>query len=244
MKNLFPIMHNEGEPFSRKEKVLSFFYPDLCAACKEAGYRDLCPRCHEKMEQYFRPRRYLCQEGNGFADDMLALFPYDCIPAKKIMLAWKNHSFREFSRVMGHYLERASAQKCFFRGIDRVTFVPRQGFTRFLAGFDQAEQIAELVAHILGLPLERLLARKGFRPPQRKLSKEEREDNVRGVFHSTIPLQGETVLLVDDVVTTGASARECARILKRAGAQRVYVLSIAHPFPREDGDGGMKKEKL
>lgn len=231
MKKSFPIVNDLEKPLSFKERAFSFFYPDLCAACKAAGYRDLCPECRERMEAYFRPKRYLCKDGNGFADDMLALFPYDCVPMKKIMFSWKNHSYREYSRVIGHYLERACGQKCFFRGIDRVTYVPRQSFARFLAGFDQAEVIGGLVARILGLPLERLLDRKGVRLPQRRLAVEDRPANVRGVFHSIRPLQGETVLLVDDVVTSGASARECARILKKAGAQKVYVLSVAHPFP-------------
>ena len=131
---------------------------------------------------------------------------------------------------MGHYLERACGQKCFFHGIDRITYVPRQGFARFWAGFDQAEVIGGAVARILGLPLERLLTRKGVRLPQRSLPVASRPANVRGVFHPLCPLQGETVLLVDDVVTSGSSARECARILKGAGAQKVYVLSVAHPF--------------
>lgn len=224
-----PLGSQNNEAPSFWERALTFFFPDLCAACKTPGYRNLCPKCHAVMEEAFDPKTFLCYGGNGYADAMLALFPYDCKPVKKIIFSWKRDSFPEFSAVFSHYLERAVKKRSFYHGIDLITYVPRQNLSRFLIGFDQAEKLGKVTADVLGLPLEPLLLRKSFRPPQHKLPAERRIQNVSGVFSPARTLQGETILLVDDVVTGGSSARECARILKKAGAQKVYVLSFAHP---------------
>lgn len=93
---------------------------------------------------------------------------------------------------------------------------------------DQAECLARLFAALRGLSFEPLLKRQGRPRPQKKLSAAKRRANVVGTFAPLRAMEGETVLLIDDIVTTGSSVSECARVLKRAGAQRVIVLCLAH----------------
>ena len=212
-----------------KEAILSFFFPPQCAACRECGWSPLCPACREALEEAFSPGKYLAHGGNGFADEMLALFPYGDPTVKALIFGWKEHDYPDYARIFGEYVARAAEKKLFSAAPEVVTFVPRRRRDRKRAGFDHAEALARAVAEQLGLPCEPLLERRGVSLKQHRLSRERRLKNVTGVFHAAKPLRGGNVLLVDDVVTTGASARECARVLKKAGAQKVFVLSLAHP---------------
>jgi ComF family protein len=95
-------------------------------------------------------------------------------------------------------------------------------------GFNQAALVAERVARTVGVPLRaRWLARTRATAPQTALNATERHDNVRGAFVASSSAAGADVVLVDDVLTTGATAAECARALRAAGARSVGVLTVA-----------------
>jgi ComF family protein len=112
--------------------------------------------------------------------------------------------------------------------IDAVVPVPLHWLRRWQRGFNQSEVLARAVAHALGVPsnpgLLRCIRRTG---QQKQLSPSARRDNVRDAFHAPrIPYQ--TVLLIDDVMTTGATAHEAARALRKGGANRIVVAVLAH----------------
>jgi ComF family protein len=95
-------------------------------------------------------------------------------------------------------------------------------------GFNQAALVAERVARGLGAPVrERWLARTRATAPQTELDAAERRANVRGAFVASTAAAGADVVLVDDVLTTGATAGECARALRAAGAASVGLLTVA-----------------
>ncbi len=102
-------------------------------------------------------------------------------------------------------------------------------------GFNQAILLGELLAHEWKIPLERgLLRRIRWTEPQVNLVAGERAANVRGAFAVTDSsrLTGKRVMLVDDVLTTGSTVSECSRVLKRAGAVEVIVVTVARvPAP-------------
>lgn len=208
--------------------VLRFFFPPKCAACKTCGFEGLCPACKERVEEDYFPKRYLASGGNGFADGMLSLFPYESESVLPLLFEWKRENYNDLPGIFGEYVARAAKETEYFREIDLVTFAPRRRWARFSAGFDQAEELAKEISRRLEIPLETLLARRGFSLAQHRMRGEQRERNVHGVFRPLRSLEGETVLLVDDIVTTGASVKECARVLKQCGAMKVFVFSLAH----------------
>ena len=110
-----------------------------------------------------------------------------------------------------------------------VSFVPLHARRLSHRGFDQAELIAKNLAGQLSLPFASVLERTRNTPSQTSFSERERLENVKDAFAVRSPVHQLRVLLVDDVVTTGATAGECARTLLRAGAHSVQILAFAHP---------------
>ena len=98
-------------------------------------------------------------------------------------------------------------------------------------GFNQALLLVRELSRRTGIPYrKRVLQKKRPTVPQVKLSGVEREKGVRGAFHllEKEEVEGKSILLVDDVYTTGATVNECARVLLAGGAKRVDVLTLAH----------------
>lgn len=132
-----------------------------------------------------------------------------------------------FSRLLSEFLEyyRVSLE-----GYDAVVAVPLHPSRKRERGYNQAGLLAELVAEHLGLPvLKKELRRVRPTRSQTELSRKERWTNISGAFrikHSQT-FKSKKVLLVDDLLTTGATASEAAWVLKNAGAQRVTVLALA-----------------
>jgi len=146
----------------------------------------------------------------------------------RALWAVKYHGRAEVGARLGHLL----AEDCPFQAgeQDLLLPVPLHRDRLRQRGFNQASVLAWPLARRFGLPMPQGLLRRA-RPtvPQVALPERERRQNVRGVFvvADKRALQGRRVLLVDDVLTTGATATECSRVLRAAGAETVDVLTLA-----------------
>jgi ComF family protein len=132
--------------------------------------------------------------------------------------------------LFGRWLVEAGRE--LLAGVDVVVPVPLTRWRLLSRRFNQAAILAQELARQTGLGLDpHLLHRTRFTKTQVGLTHDQRRRNVAGAFNvprgRRASLQGRNVLLVDDVITTGATAEACARALKRAGAARVDVLSLA-----------------
>lgn len=227
MMNFSPYRSSQ-EKSSFYGRLLFFLFPPKCAVCGEVGYGLLCPHCENELKAAFSPQRFLSDGGNAYADTMTCLFPYRIKSAKRLILLWKRLDHPDLSLIFAPYFKSWYRKQKQIKTPLVVTYLPRRKESRWLFGLDQAEKIAVSLAETLYLPMEQLLYRHGFSKRQHSLPRDQRQANVAGAFRPKRQLTGEVVLLVDDIVTTGASAKEAARVLKKAGAQKVFVLSIAH----------------
>ncbi len=109
---------------------------------------------------------------------------------------------------------------------DSVAYVPMHPIKQMRRGFNQSEQLARYIARKLGVKFsDRLLSCKYRRKSQHDMQLKERFKNVKGMYSFNYKVKGKTVLLVDDIKTTGASLDECARQLLLAGANDVYCIT-------------------
>jgi ComF family protein len=169
---------------------------------------DLCLRCGTRVRSFERA---------------LALGPYE--------EGWRTllHAFK-FGRekAVGRWLaqELCTRFAAGGEGVDCVTYVPMTRREERARGFNPSRFLARSAARRLGLRERRLLVKVRATRPQRSLSARERETNLSDAFRAVRSGKG-SVLLVDDLLTTGATADECARTLKGAGFDRVTVLTVA-----------------
>jgi ComF family protein len=137
---------------------------------------------------------------------------------------------RRLASVLGREAARSWVIWGELRGAAAVVPVPLSRGRKRERGFNQAEIIARAVAREARVPLRaRILRKTKERPPQAGLSASARRTNVASAYRARLPrsLRGKTVLLVDDVLTTGATAEAAARALLAAGAGAVDVLTLA-----------------
>jgi ComF family protein len=149
---------------------------------------------------------------------------------REALHAFKFQGKRAVARPLGDLLAEAGAGYPSARGAGLVVPVPLYPDRERERGFNQAALLAERLGRLWGVAVAaHALERTVATPAQTGLSAEERRRNVRGVFAAPRPARvaGQRVLLVDDVLTTGATADACARALMRAGAAEVGVLTVA-----------------
>ena len=108
---------------------------------------------------------------------------------------------------------------------DIVMPVPLANRRMFHRGYNQATLLARPIASALGVPLDYDSVRRTYRPDMGHKNARERALNIHGVFRVVNPsaIRGKRILLVDDVMTVGATLNECAKVLRSAGAKNVYI---------------------
>ncbi|HUY35926.1 MAG TPA: ComF family protein [Pirellulales bacterium] len=152
------------------------------------------------------------------------------------VLRMKHAREEPLSAAIGHLLADRLCEPLAAWQADVVTCVPMHWSRRWARGTNSAEILAEIIAGRLRLPLAgRVVSRRRRTQPQAGLAPSERFNNVRGAFRvrSGVSFGDARVLLLDDVLTTGATCGEIARLFKRAGAKQVAVLVVACA-PRPD----------
>ena len=202
--------------------------PQVCAACAGGLRRirsPLCTRCG-------RPTAWpvaRCGECEGrrlaFAAARAAVVYDD--PVRRIVTAWKERGLRRLAPWAAELVVEVVPRP--LTGV--LTFVPADEDRRLRRGHHSAQALATELARLWELPVERLLGRTRPARRQRGLDEHARRRNVRGAFAGSAVVP-RTIVLVDDVYTTGATANSAASALRRAGARRVEVVTFARAIRR------------
>ncbi len=145
---------------------------------------------------------------------------------RELIHLFKYGRMMPLGRVLGRMMARAYPRDQQF---DALVPVPSHWRRRFWRGFDQAELLARELSRRTGIPVRRLLRRRRHTRAQAGLSRRERRQNIRGCFEAARPgeVRGLRLLLIDDVLTTGATANAAAAALREAGAAHVGVFTLA-----------------
>jgi ComF family protein len=185
----------------------------------------------------FEGRCALCRTGLRGFDRAYCFGSYEGALRDLIHL-YKYGRIKTLARPLGEFLSAALPREERF---DAVTPVPLHWLRQYQRGFNQSEALAREIARRTGFAFVRTLRRGRSTSAQAGLSNTARRKNVAGAFRCRRSvrragrLEGKRILLVDDVLTTGSTAAECALALKRAGAARVTVLTVARVNRRIGG---------
>lgn len=204
-----------GECLSRVAPRMSSY----CTSCgrffEGAGNPHICSACIERRPPFTRHRS--CASYQAELKDLILLF-----------------KFRGYSVLAGELAglaEKALGKdESLWSGVDLIVPVPLHRRRKKSRGYNQALLLAERLGRSHGVPvLGGCLIKTRDNPPQTSLESREREINVRGAYAVKAPggAMGNTILLVDDVYTTGSTLRECSRVLLEAGAKEIRALTIA-----------------
>jgi ComF family protein len=144
-------------------------------------------------------------------------------PSDKLIHHFKYRRKTRLARLLARAMASLVLSDHILATADTIIPVPLHWWKRLRRGYDQAFLLARIMAQETGIVQHRTLARIRNTRTQTRLSENQREHNVRNAFTSqSKDVEDKKVILVDDVLTTGATMNECARVLKENGAREVY----------------------
>jgi ComF family protein len=247
-------------------RLFSLVFPENCAVCdaplanvsrvpvcegclaspQPLAAEYYCLSCHAPFMNRYpldeNGRCILCRRGlNGF-DAAYAFGSYEGT-LKKLIQLLKYGGITTLSQPLGALLAAAVPRE---RAFDVVVPMPMHWRRRFSRGFNQSELLARVFAKRFNLKTANAVRKSKATPPQAGLTGAQRRRNVTGTFAVPKPelVRGKRVLLVDDVLTTGATAAACARALKRAGAGWVAVVTVARADRRFADVSGIRVSRF
>jgi ComF family protein len=221
--------------------LLSLLYPSTCPVCERGSdsleTAPLCSQCLKTIKRYSGPSCRVCSLplvsvhsdicGSCISDPpffsyVVSYGLYSDVLASAINL-FKFSGFRRLSKPLSRFLLETEIPD-----VDLVMPVPMTKRSMLERGYNQSALIAKEVSKATGYPLDiDSLQKVRETLPQVGLKAEDRAKNLKNAFLVTGDLRGKRVLLIDDVMTTGATLRECSRVLVKAGATEVIGLVLA-----------------
>ncbi|MBQ2668753.1 MAG: ComF family protein [Clostridia bacterium] len=206
-------------------RILAFFFPPRCLLCGAPGYVDedhLCADCAKKRPEKLYRFFALKVRRSAYTLECRAPMRYRD-PFRRTLQRFKFRDETGMAAPLAIQMKRILDADAKF---DCIVPVPISRERMRERGYNQSALLAEALSKETGIPCRLLLEKTVHNQTQHRLSAKEREKNVRGVYRAE-DCTGLRILLVDDIVTTGATVRECSRTLYAAGAAHIDVVCCA-----------------
>ena len=201
-------------------------FPSKCVLCRKLLTRDeldLCRECRVNAPEYPQGKLKI-----QFLDSFTAIWYYED-DIRRSLLRYKFYGARHYAESYGRLLAMKLLRE-YPDGFDVLTWVPISRLRKLRRGYDQVELLAKAVGRELGMEPVPTLKKIRNNPPQSGIvGQAKRRANVLGIYRmaENVQVEGKRILLLDDILTTGATAGECARVLLTAGAAEVHCAVIA-----------------
>ena len=236
--------HKQHNMSSLTDKILNWLYPPACIACKvmlpvNLGNFYICERCEPLFERVEYPICNKCGQNLNAEDENCAscfgksfyfesnvsTFVYDEL-MRDLLHDMKFRNKKRIAAGLGLLWAKCIEMP---DGEYLLTWLPMHQKKQKERGFNQAEVMAKEIAKAHGVSCRNIIRRVIDTPAQSGLHPKLRQENVKGVFEINRgqSLQGSSVVVIDDIFTTGASLNECARVLKENGAKVIYAKTLS-----------------
>ena len=216
-------------------------YPQKCPFCGKIEKQRICKECRKKILPVEEPRCKKCGKPIREAEKE---YCYDCTmirhvfeegrsiwihkePVSRAVYALKYQNRRIYAKAFGE--EMADQYGYYLREKkELIVPVPLHRKKMRIRGYNQAALVAEVLGEITGISVdEDILVRVKNTKPLKQLNDKERRRSIRGAFSVRKSVWAKTIVLIDDIYTTGSTLDEAARVLLKAGAEKVYFLTIS-----------------
>lgn len=217
--------------------ALYLLFPKRCAVCNKVIHisYDFCAGCYKTLrplpEHYAKmfitnPLSFKKRNEKIYFDGVTASF-FHSDGSRDLIYNYKFKSRSELSKIIGISMANTFNEYLSDKKIDYICSVPTTFFGRLQRGFDHTGRIAREVSKNLFLPYLKLLKQSKHKKTQHKLNAADRAKNVKGVysFRGVCDIKDKNIVIIDDIISTASTVNECARILKNAGAAKVYCLA-------------------
>lgn len=233
------------KPFYEDAKtfVLDTLFPITCITCQTEGSL-ICVVCKLKLSKVENQNCIACKKPTPFglthqhcltphgAEGLISFYNYKDEKVAKIIITGKYYFIPKTFEILGKIISE-KIKKDFPNILENknliLSAVPLHSSRKRWRGFNQAEVLCQAISTELNIPFMETLLRHKITRTQKDLKKEQRVQNVSQAFKfkPKAEILNKTVLLVDDVTTTGATLLEAAKVLKRNYAKKVYCLTVA-----------------
>lgn len=201
--------------------ALEIIFPPKCGICGKIGEGYICNNCYNmfvinKIYKNYNRERFHMLKYEGIIRDKLIEYKFNDKP----------HLYRMFYEIL---IKDKNACD-FFKGYDIIIPVPIHKKRKSLRGYNQSELIAKKLSDRFKMPMYIDVLKKQINTiPQSSLGKKARKSNAQNVYKvdNMQKIKNKNVVILDDIYTTGATANECIKVLKDAGAYRVGIITIA-----------------
>ncbi len=229
--------------------ILDLIFPPSCVSCSQFA-TPLCSDCLSKLSFSHKLICPYClkksQNGakhpncSGDLDGLIYLFKYDQLLQKIIKQIKYSYYYKSLDNLISFYLQNLvipSNFQDFLKSQPIIVPVPLHSQRFKERGFNQSYLIAQFLAKNWQLPISnQILIRTKNTQYQSKLNKVNRQKNIKNAFAPSqkaqklgpYPLKNKNILLVDDIFTTGTTAQACAQVLKKLGANKIWMITLAH----------------
>lgn len=205
------------------KRIAHYFYPNRCPLCNKVILADekFCEKCKEKFPEFVIKS---CAIGGI---PCVSPFFY-CDNFAKAVRRLKFNNRTQFAYALSFPLCEVISKEYSEIKFDCITYVPMHKTKYYKRGYNQAQLLAKHCSQNLNMPLEKLLIKHKNNKEQHNCTKKEKEKNVRGVYKEADKniIKGKTVLLIDDVITSGYTLGECCKILYKNGATNICCATV------------------
>lgn len=208
-------------------KIINYVYPKVCGFCNKIISEEYtCKNCQENLKYMYESERQLVSVNKNY-DVLVCAYKYKGIVRNKLL----QYKFKNKKYLYSSLSERLiKLLKKYLNEIDIVVPVPIHFFRDFSRGYNQSLLIAKFISQEMKLTLRNDIIKKVKNTvPQSMLTATRRKKNAYNAYkiNKASLLKGKTILLIDDIYTTGATVNECSRVLKENGVKKVIVATIA-----------------